>query len=101
MARPSKAWRKKAQLYLWFARHYPLLDASAAAAEAMFDYESRGVGKPGFSNAYFVGKHWLDWRITAGKECLAEGTAFVFEEDAFWKYAHAQAAAPLAAPLPL
>jgi hypothetical protein len=84
VARPSKAWRKKAKVYLWFARQYPDLDRSEEAAERMYDYESRGIGAMDWSNAYFVGKHWLDCRIAAGKECLKEGTALEIEEQLFW-----------------
>mgnify|MGYP001611850807 FL=1 len=71
----SRAWQRQSELYRHFGRYLDGLDWSDGAAQAMYDYESRGVPMTDpWCNGYFVGKHWLDWQITAWREGLADGT---------------------------
>lgn len=73
----SKKWRDKAEVYRWFAREYPNADFSEAAAEAMYQYESTGIGRvnhydlvDGKVNGYALGKHLQDLQLAMWIEDL-------------------------------
>lgn len=73
----SKAWLKSANLYKFFARTYEGLDFSDEAAEAMYHYESSGIGHvnhydkvDGKVNGYAVGKHAMDIQLAMWREDL-------------------------------
>ena len=74
----SKKWLKSAQLYKFFARTYDGLDFSDAAGEAMYHYESSGIGHVnhydkvnGLINGYAVGKHLMDIQLAMWWEDLS------------------------------
>ncbi len=73
----SKAWLKSANLYKFFARTYDGLDFSDEAAEAMFNYESKGIGNVSYQqkvdgkfNGFAVGKHLMDIQMAMWREDL-------------------------------
>lgn len=73
----SKKWRTASEYYKWFARSYPNADFSVESAEAMYHYESSGVGRvnhydtvDGKVNGYALGKHLLDLQLAMWLEDL-------------------------------
>lgn len=73
----SKRWKKASENYKWFARNYSNASFSDAAALAMYDYESRGVGNvnhydviDGYVNGFALGKHLQDLQLAMWYEDL-------------------------------
>jgi len=68
--RPSKRWRRHAEVYRFFAEGRGL-DFSEEAAQAAYAFESQGVRSDLTRNGYAVGKHWAnvqvdEWRQDIG-----------------------------------
>jgi hypothetical protein len=80
MSNPTRRWLRKAEVYRHFVREEEGLDWSPEAAQAMFDWESRGSGDLGagiFSsssrNGYARGKKVMDLTVAMWQEDLREG----------------------------
>jgi len=65
----TKKWQKIADVYKFFARDYQA-DFSDSAAEAMFDFESNGIGLVAKDNGYAIGKHLMDIQLAMWMEDL-------------------------------
>jgi hypothetical protein len=77
MRKPTAKWRKMGEIYKRFTKDYPWADFSEAAAQEMFDHESKGSWLPfsaGTRNGFQIGKKIMDVCITGWKEDLQVGT---------------------------
>jgi len=75
----SKKFRRQAELYKYFARHWEhVLDFSDEALLQRFNSESYGTYVHE-KNGYLVGKHWLNVTVSCWKEDIAMGCLFVRE----------------------
>lgn len=91
MPRITAKWRKKAEVYRFFATTkgwagiQGRMDFSEPAAVDMFEWESTGkcssganldgdaIFSTGMINGYAFGKRWMNWHITEWKQSIAEG----------------------------
>lgn len=74
----SKKFKRMAELYKYFARHWTGLDFSDEALLEMFNSESYGT-RVNPKNGYLIGKGYLNMTVTSWKEDIALGTLFVKE----------------------
>jgi hypothetical protein len=74
----SNKFKRMAELYKHFARHWTGLDFSDEALLEMFNSESYGT-RVNPKNGYLVGKGFLNVAVTSWKEDVALGTLFVKE----------------------
>ena len=76
----TKKWLRMAEMYKHFAKPWNhLCDFSEEAKQAMFDYESKGIGNlkqdifsQEICNGYALGKHWMDVNVSEWKRGLTE-----------------------------
>lgn len=70
----SHRYRRVADLYLRFSKDWShMTDASEDALVAQYRHESVGAPKPPDTNAYTLGKKWMDATIAMWKEDLDKG----------------------------
>lgn len=88
--KPTNRWLRMAEIYKRFARpNAQICDFSDKAAEAMFDFESQGIGDlrlnlfnkmdDGKFNGFAIGKHWMDVTISMWKEEMRARLLFIDE----------------------
>jgi hypothetical protein len=79
MASVSARYRRMADVYRVFARHWAhVLDFSESALAAMHAHESRGEPIEG-SNGFEVGKKYLNLTVSLWRQDLATGLLFKHE----------------------
>jgi hypothetical protein len=74
LTKPTSKWLKKAEKYRELAKIAEQTgfkcDFSNEAANAMFNFESSGIGKIEYDNGYAIGKKWMDVQISMWIEDL-------------------------------
>jgi len=78
--KPSKKWRRMADMYARFADDWPNADFSESAAIAMYERENgKPLPKTDKVNGFALGKKWMEITLTVWREDIPNGLLFVQE----------------------